>query len=432
MERFMLMFSSICVWSAILLVLLRVLSASGVKFGKNSFVSDILADKSLKGGFDVTKKDLACVFGLAVLFRFIVFLISICAIYIFRDKEFTFKDMLDVYLQWDANNYQRIAIGGYKYYAPDGDYTTLVFFPLYPWLIRIFTVVFQDERVSGIILSGLMYAGACCYMYKLFAEDYNKSTAIRALIYISVFPHALFFGVMMNESTLLFTAAATLYYIRKHDWIKVGVFGALAAMSRMAGLLLAIPAAVEWLEHYCIIGKLGEKRFAEVWRLFYRKGLWIFLMLAGLGIYLLCNYMVTGNCFTFLEYQEKYWSNDLTYFGKSIGLIFNKVVTETKFTRFAIWIPEACSIIFAIVMIFYGLRRHRNMYTAFVIAYLIVNTSMGWPLSVARYMTCAIPVFITLSDFSERHKWTEPIITSTMAVTMGVYLVAYFMSKQVL
>lgn len=432
MEKFMLMFSSICVWSAIVLVLLRILSASGVRLGKNSVISGILADKSLKGGFEVSKKELAAVFGLAALFRFIIFIISIFAIYIFRDKEFTFKDMLDVYLQWDANNYQRIAIGGYKYYAPDGDYTTLVFFPLYPWLIRLFTIVFQDERVSGIILSGLMYAGACCYMYKLMAIDYNKSTAVRALIYISVFPHALFFGVMMNESTLLFTAAATLYYIRKHDWVKVGIFGALAALSRMAGLLMAIPAAVEWLEYYGILDKIGKKKFAEVWRLFYRKGLWIFLMLAGLGIYLWCNYYVTGNFFTFLEYQEKYWSNDLVYFGKSIGLIFNNAVNETKFTRFAIWIPEACSIIFAVVMLFYGLRRQRNMYSAFIIAYLIVNTSMGWPLSVARYMTCAIPLFMALSDFSERHKWTEPIITSSMAVTMGVYYVAYFLSKQVL
>lgn len=51
----------------------------------------------------------------------------------------------------------------------------------------------------------------------------------------------------MNESMLLFTSAATLYYIRKHKWYLVGIWGAAAALSRMLGILLAIPAAVECL-----------------------------------------------------------------------------------------------------------------------------------------------------------------------------------------
>ena len=58
---------------------------------------------------------------------------------------------------------------------------------------------------------------------------------------------------------LLFTSAATLYYIRKHKWYLVGIWGAAAALSRMVGILLAIPAAVEWLEHYKIFEKLKTK-----------------------------------------------------------------------------------------------------------------------------------------------------------------------------
>ena len=424
--------SSILIWGAAAVLIVRILSASGLSTGRSKTVSVLTADRALGGGFEVTTADTAKVFGIAMAFRAAVFLISICAIYLFKDQDFSWKDLWNTYLQWDANNYQRIAIGGYTYHTENGDFTTLAFFPLYPWMIRALTLILRNEIISGIVLSALLYAGSCCYMYKLMAMDYSRASAVRAIIYMSVFPHALFFGVMMNESTLLFMSMASLYYIRKHDWMKAGIFGALAALSRMAGILLAIPAAVEWLEHYEILGKLKEKRIGEIWKLFYSKGLWIFLMLAGIGIYLFCNYKVTGEWFKFLEYQDKYWSNDVNYFGKGIGLIFSNAVNETKYTRFAIWIPEACSVTLAVAALVYGIRRSKSMYTAFLIVYLIVNTSMGWPISVARYMTCAIPIFMTMSDFSERHKWTEPLITASMAVAMGVYLTAYFMSKQIL
>ncbi len=138
-----------------------------------------------------------------------------------------------------------------------------------------------------------------------------------------------------------------------------------AALSRMVGILLAIPAAVEWLEHYKIFEKLKNKDIKSVWKLFYSKGLWIFLMLLGTGIYLLCNYKVTGNCFKFLEYQAKYWNNGSCYFGSGISKMFTNAFTSDQ-SRFDIWIPETLSIIFVISTLLYGIRRNRSMYSAFL------------------------------------------------------------------
>lgn len=425
--------SSICIWGAVAVVLLRVLSASGLELaGRSKLLAAVSEDKSLTGGFNAGHRELLAVFGIALLFRIIVFLISVCAIYMFRDKAYSFSDLMNEYLKWDAKNYQRIAMGGYKYYIENGDYVTVVFFPLYPWLIRIFNIIFKNEILSGIVLSGLLYSGACCYLYKLLSLDYSRSTAARTLLYISVFPHALFFGVMMNESTLLFTMCAALYYIRIHNWKLAGIFGALAAMSRTVGILLAIPAAVEWLEHYNILGELKRKKIAVVWKLFYSKGLWIFLMLAGTGIYLLCNYRTTGEWFKFLEYEENYWYQKNCYFGHGFSVIFDYFTHSTDFVKYAIWLPGVLSSIFVVAALIYGLRRHKNMYTAFLAVYIIVNAGITWPISFGRYMTCAVPAFIIMSDFTERHKWTEPVITAAMSITFGVYFVAYFMSKQIL
>lgn len=424
--------SSVLIWGAAILVLIRIINKSGIQLDTNRLISKLTCDKSMNASFKTDRNELFAVFGMAFLFRCLVFLISICAVYMFKDHGYSFSDYMNEYLKWDANNYQRIAIGGYSYHIENGDFTTLAFFPLYPWLVRIVNLIFRNEVLSGIIMSGLLYSGACTYLYKLFSIDYNKSTAIRALVYLSVFPHALFFGVMMNESMLLFTMAATFYYIRTHNWKLVGIFGALAALSRMVGILMAIPAAIEWLEHYEILGKLREKKIKEIWRLFYSKGLWIFLMLAGLGIYLFCNYKTTGEWFKFLEYQKKYWSNGSCYFGNGITTMVDNMIHKTGSAKFEIWIPEVMSVIFVTATLIYGVTRHRNMYTGFLLIYIIINTGFEWPISIARYMTCAVPAFLILSDFSERHKWTETLITCSMAITMGIYLVGYFMFKQIL
>lgn len=423
--------SSIVIWGAVLIIALRIVTSSAAISPENKIVSYLTADKSTKSGHAVTAREVAAVFALAFTFRIIVFLFSLCVIYMFNDGIKGFNDILEQYMKWDANNYIRIATGGYSYHVENGDFTTLAFFPLYPWLVRLFGAVFRDLRVSGMVTSFALYSAACCFLYKLFSIDYPKSTAIRAIIYLSVFPHALFFGTMMNESMLLFTASATLYYIRKHDWKLVGMFGALAALSRMVGILLAVPAAVEWLEEYKILEKLKNKDIKSVWSLFYKKGLWIFLMLLGTGIYLFCNYKTTGEWFKFLEYQEKYWGNGSCYFGSGIAKMFHNAFTSAD-NRFSMWIPEAMSIVFVTASLFLGIRRNRNMYSAFLVIYIIINTGFEWPISIARYMTCAVPAFLFLADFSERHKWSESIITVSMAVGLGVYLAGYLCWKQIL
>ena len=423
--------SSVCIWGSVLIVLLRLISNSGIPI--KGLPGAVFADKSLRGGFETGRKDTAAVFGLSLLFRLIVFLLSVLAIYIFKDSKFSWQNLIDEYLKWDANNYQRIAIGGYSYHVENGsDFTTLAFFPLYPWLIRLVNIIFRNEIVSGIIVSSLLYSGACCFLYKLMAMDYNRATAIRAVVFLSVFPHSLFLGVMMNESTLLFTLCGGFYFLRRHNWPLVGIFGVLAALSRLAGILLAIPAAVEWLEEYKILDKLRQKKIGEVWRLFYSKGLWIFLMLLGTGIYLYCNYKTTGDWFKFLEYQDRIWNNRSCYFGKGIQGIFENYIEKDGYTRFAIWLPSIVSVIFAISALIYGLRRHKTMYSAFLVIYIMINTGLTWPISVARYMVCALPAFMILADFSERHKWSEHLLTATMAIAFGIYFVAYFMGRQIL
>ena len=46
----------------------------------------------------------------------------------FNDNINSFGDILEQYMKWDANNYVRIATGGYTYYTEGENFTLLHFF----------------------------------------------------------------------------------------------------------------------------------------------------------------------------------------------------------------------------------------------------------------------------------------------------------------
>ena len=107
--------SSIIIWSAVLIIALRVVTNSGIQFSNNKYISELTCYKGTSSNYETTKKDILCVFLLAFSFRIIVFLFSVVIIYMFNDSINSFGDILEQYMKWDANNYVRIATGGYTY-----------------------------------------------------------------------------------------------------------------------------------------------------------------------------------------------------------------------------------------------------------------------------------------------------------------------------
>lgn len=420
--------TSIIIWGLIAVIICRTLHFSGLISPKTNMPRSynfLCADLRITPKKEENLKIAKIFFG-AIIFRLIIFILETVILMMFTNQDFTFVTFLRRLEIWDCTNYVRIASSGYSGFQVNGAYTTLVFFPLYPYTAKILNLFIHNLHISLLLTSTLSYATGCVFLYKLCTIDYDKETAQKAVIYTSISPFAFFFGTMMNESMLFMTSVIALYYIRKHNWKFAGIFGALAALSRMVGLLVAVAAAVEWLEHYRIFEKLRHKQIKEVWRLFYSKGAWIFLMLTGLGIYLLCNYIVAGDFFKFLEYQNNIWGNGSCYFGTGISNIVSHAFDISDRNRmFSMWLPYLAMIILSISMMIYGVRRNRTMYSAYFIAYFILNACISYPISGCRYTSCIVPLYIVMADLAQRHKNADKWITAIFAISFGVYLVAY-------
>src|SRR5258706_12315968 len=58
---------------------------------------------------------------------------------------------------------------------------------------------------------------------------------------------AFFVSAIYTESAYFLFSVATFYYARKGNWIGAGIAGMLCSATRVVGILILLPAALEWM-----------------------------------------------------------------------------------------------------------------------------------------------------------------------------------------
>ena len=344
---------------------------------------------------------------------------------------------LDIFLRawekWDASNYIRIAELGYDGFTLNGMHTTLVFFPLYPWMMRLVHLAVDDWRLCGHIVSCLCYVGACYVFARLVTEDFGWSAARLALALLSAYPFAFFFAATFGESLFLLLTGLCFLFIRRHRWLLAGLTGALAAMTRMQGLVLLPAAAVEYCVSERPLQKLRRRDFAGLGRDFLKKLLPLALVFAGTGVYLYMNWKVDGNPFQFVIYQQKIWNQSFAPLPKCLATIWEYIHRRWNQDRlYVLWAPELAVFLLSLVSLLYARRRLPPAWTAYFLFYLVMNYSLAWPISCGRYMACAFPLFAALGRAGERHMGAGLFMTVLFAIFQTAYLFTYFAGGQVM
>lgn len=394
--------------------------------------SDALAEPQEKGS--ATRRELGRLFLAALGFRLAVYLLSAVVLVMLQegDVPFTFQSFLEGWKRWDGSNYLAIAEQGYAGSLVDGKPLFLVFFPLYSYLIRLFTLVTGNSMVSALLISTLAYAAGCCYLYALAIVDYGREAARNAVVLLSVFPFAFFFGSMMSESVFFLLSVMTLYYARRRRWAAASLAGLFASMTRMHGLLLLLPCAIEWCGAYRPVALLRRKDLRGLGRAA-AHALWFPLMGLGTLYYLAVNYHVTGSAFAFLTYQREHWFQGPCFFTQTLEYVFRNAFSGPPGSvQVCIWIPEALLFLLCTAVLIYAARRYRVSQGAYLLVYLLLNYSVTWLLSGGRYLSCAVPLFLFGGEFCARHGAVKRWAVLLSALLFAAYLTGHLMWKQIM
>ncbi len=398
-----------------IIMIYRIFYAAGMPLGsKSPLTSFVTGNKeSERSGHLCSFKELSSVGAQALFFRLLIYFVSyLSLIFIYKvDQSFT-----EWWLKWDATNYIGIAEGGYKNIVIDGVYSmgdnvyqTLVFFPLYPAFTWIVNFITDNIYIAALVTSTLCYVGGCIFLYMAVAYRYSVSIAEKAVILISVFPFSFYFGGMLPESTFLLVASACIYFTFRKKWWIAGLFAGLCALSRMQGILIIVFMGLEWLIEYRIFDLLRNK----LWKRFAKKLIYlipIMAPLAGFGVYLLINYINTGDFLYFLKLQSNVWSHSFKDVGTGICKLIENLKREETFELiFSAWIPQILLFFLTIYVLFRYFREHADSLTSFLFVYTLISYSTDYLVSGGRYLSIAIPLFIMTACVCEKrpvlYKW---------------------------
>jgi 4-amino-4-deoxy-L-arabinose transferase-like glycosyltransferase len=147
----------------------------------------------------------------------------------------------DVWARWDSDFFIRIAQNGY-------DDASAAFHPLYPATLAGLGRVFGGHYIlAGLVVSLLAGAGSFVLLYQLAKQRLGADGARRSVLYLALFPMALFFQAVYSESLFLFLVLAAFALAERNAFAAAGIVAGLAILTRAAGLaLLPALAILAW------------------------------------------------------------------------------------------------------------------------------------------------------------------------------------------
>jgi len=141
----------------------------------------------------------------------------------------------------DANWFLYIAAHGYSLH--DG---TAAFLPGYPMLVRLVGYLCLGHLLlAAYLVSNCALLAAMVILYRLTEREYDVAMARRAVLYLAIFPTAVFLFGLYSESLFLLCAIGAIALARQGRWGWACVVGIGASLTRSAGVIVALALAAE-------------------------------------------------------------------------------------------------------------------------------------------------------------------------------------------
>jgi len=299
---------------------------------------------------------------------------------------------------WDAIRYLAIAQHGYQ------TLNDLAFFPLFPLLIAAFSYLLGGGSylLIGTLLSNGALLAALFVLYQLAVEPLGEQVGRRTLLYLCIFPTALFFFAAYNESLFLLLTAGTFLALRRQVWWLAGLLGLLAALTRSTGILLVVPYLYElWLARENILSSIKNSIL----------GL-LPIVLIPLGTLFYCIYCwhVSGNPIAFTTVQIN-WARHPSWPWQGIWQALFELFWNQPFGSFfevhtLLDLSATLSFIILAVIGWRVLRKSYTLWAALLLFFTSLSSTLGQHdalISNQRFVLELFPCFITLAVLGVKH-----------------------------
>src|SRR4051812_8969626 len=193
-------------------------------------------------------------------------------------------EIANLLARWDTFFYYTIATDGYHWDPAVFLHYNVVFFPLYPLLMRWGGVLLGGHPLlAGLIVSVTAFGGALAVLQRLARLELGDDYSWRVILLISTFPYALYFSAVYTESLFLLLSVGAFYAMRRGRLGWVALCGLAAGVTRPNGFWLALPLALLALSPQA--QDSGDAGSRSSWRIVWPAGRgWLVLLAAAAPI----------------------------------------------------------------------------------------------------------------------------------------------------
>lgn len=337
--------------------------------------------------------------------------------------------------RWDSVWYLHIAASGYF------SRSATAFFPLYPLMIHLGTVLFGSGILAGTLISLVSMTVGLYLLHRLVGLDLSDAQARATVLLVAFFPVSFFLSAVYTEALFLMLSVGAIYAARLDRWAWAGVLGALAAATHSNGVLVALPLAVIYLYGPRSRGRVREQ--TRWWQPRYalaRSVLWLGIVPIGLLAYM--GYLVLTHHSPMAPFTaEAGWGRQ---FAGPFGAVPKAVAALPAEVRFLL--SGAASVLgpghavswtttrnlldmgfLAFAAVGLALSRRRVPFAYFVYAVALLAESLSYPsvteplLSFSRFVIPMFPVFMGWGAWiGER-----PVVRRDVLIVSGALLVLF-------
>jgi hypothetical protein len=280
--------------------------------------------------------------------------------------------------------------------------------------------------LAGVLISLAATLGSFALLYQLAEARLGSDGARRAVLYLAVFPFAVFLGAVYSESLFLFLALAAFAFAERGNFLGSGVAAGLAWLTRPLGIAL-LPALA-------LIAWRAPRRGPALLQLATAPALFV--------LYPLFLWWRLGEPLAFMRAEET-WSRHVSWAGPLGGLWdglragwagIRQLASGSDSTRYwtavqdtdpdrvaAVNLEQLAFLVLFVVLTIVVWRRFGAPYGLFAALSLAIPLSVPserWPLlSMPRFGLVIFPFFLALAALGENSRvHTAVVVISAMAL----------------
>ena len=310
--------------------------------------------------------------------------------------------------RFDALWFLRIADDGYR--LGDG---SAAFFPLYPLAIRTVSFALGGAPLaSATLVSNAAFLVALYVTYVLTTSELSERIARTTVLLMCLFPASHFFLMPYSESVFLLLAVTAFWAARRRRWTSAGAAGALAALTRSLGVVLAPALIVEGLQQRVEHGsKVWPAAAAAV------------ATVVGLGVYLGYWAVRAGDWFAPIT-QQANWERTLSFPPATLWFGTMDAFRHLDEANGGYWLLDWLILVPMLAASVYAAVRLRPSYGVYLWGGLLLPLTFvfeGRPLmSMPRFVLPLFPAFWGLSLALDRLRVPRVVALAAGAIGLGI------------